>query len=383
MRLAHLATVAAVGAAIACASADDGSSSEALSAHDHDAVEATNTFVNLFFDTSSDNLRDSHPFQGAWAMPGNYWKYAQGFDAVLDSVERSQGSEFEIHAQQLFKGWHDWPGQMKRSWFDDENWVALALLHAHRVMKHPNGDYRDLASATYDDIWARGATHDAHGNFTGIYESIAPGSAFYTKAAVSNFGPAITAARLGHVTEAREIYGWARQHLSDPTTGEVYDHVEPNGDVVKWHYTYCFGVAIGAALELYQTTHETQFRDDAYAYAGYMVEHLVTQWKGKAILYDGCEARCETERCDCSTFKGIGYRYLAMLYGSKIGASEHPTETQRIHDVLAASVEALRSARSPSGTYPSDWGGGWRSFSSLGSEASAVMTLNIAVEHGM
>jgi len=44
---------------------------------------------------------------------------------------------------------------------------------------------------------------------------------------------------------------------------------------------------------------------------------------------------------------------------------------------LAASVEALRSANSPRGTYPSDWGGGWRSFSSLGSEAPST-----ASDHG-
>ena len=170
---------------------------------------------------------------------------------------------------------------MAAKWFDDENWIALALLHAHRVMLHPNGHYRDLASATYDDIWARGATHDSRGVFTGIYESIAPGPAFHTKATVSNFGPAITAARLNHMTEAREIYAWARAHLSNPATGEVYDHVDPNGSVVKWHYTYGFGVAIGAALELFEQTHEAHFRDDAYAYARYMVENLSRRGKAK------------------------------------------------------------------------------------------------------
>ena len=349
------------------------------------AIDATNDFLGLFLYLPSDNLRDSHPFDGSWAMPNDYWKYAQAWDAVLDSVERSGGSEFEIHAQQLFTGWHDWPGQWKRTWFDDENWIALALLHAHRVVKRPNGHYRDVASAIYDDIWARGATHDSAGRFTGIYESISAGENFHTKAAVSNFGPAITAARLGHLTEAKEIYAWARAHLSDPSTGDVYGRVDPDGAVVHVHYTYDFGVAIGAALELFWQTHDPQYRDDAYRYADYLVHDLVTPWQGEHILYDYCAPKCETEKCDCSAFKGIGYRYLAMLYHSKIGAGDpaYAGTIQAMREVLGASARALWSARSPSGTFPSDWGGGWRSFSSLGSEASAVMTLNIAAEDGL
>ena len=380
-RLGVLAVCAAIGC-VASTSDDAASADDALTT-DKNAVDATNDFINLYFYAPSYNLRDTHPSDGTWAMPNDYWKYAQAFDAVLDAVERSHGTEFEIHAKQLFKGWHDWPGQWKRTWFDDENWIALALLHAHRVVKNPNGDYRGLASSMYDDIWSRGATHDSRGHFTGIYESIASGSAYHTKAAVSNFGPAITAARLGHMSETREIYAWARAHLSDPTTGEVYDHVEPNGSTVKWHYTYNFGVAIGAAVELYWRTHENHYRDDAYRYADFMTQHLVASWKGHEILHDGCESKCETQKCDCSTFKGIGYRYLAQLYASKIGEGDatYASTIATIHDVLTWSARALWSARSPSGTFPSDWGGGWRSFSSLGDEASAVMTLNIAAEN--
>jgi predicted alpha-1,6-mannanase (GH76 family) len=348
------------------------------------AIQATNDFLDLYLYLPSYNLHDSHPADNVWAMPGDYWKYAQAYDAVLDAVERSQGAQFTIHARQLFTGWHDWPGQWKRTWFDDENWVALALLHAHRVEPEPNGDYLGLASMTYDDIWARGATHDRLGNFTGIYESISTGPNFHTKAAVSNFGPVITAVHLNHMTEAREIYAWAREHLSDPLTGNVYGDLEPDGTVVKVHYTYDFGVAIGAALSLYEATHEKQFRDDAYRYADFMVHNLVEPWNGEMILYDYCAPKCETEKCDCSTFKGIGYRYLAALYESQIGANDpaYATTIATMHDVLSASARALWSARSPSGTFPSDWGGGWRTFSSLGGEASAVMTLNIAAKDG-
>jgi predicted alpha-1,6-mannanase (GH76 family) len=252
-----------------CAWSDGLGSSSGLdlsadAASGNNAVAATNDFLSLFFYLPSYNLRDTHPFDGVWAMPDDYWEYAQAFDAVLDAVERSKGTEFETHAQQLFKGWHDWPGQWKRTWFDDENWIALALLHADRVVKEPNGDYLGLATSTYDDIWARGATHDSAGHFSGIYESIAAGPAYLTKAAVSNFGPAITAARLRDMTEAEDIYAWAREHLSDPSTGEVYDHVDPNGQAVAWQYTYNYGVAIGAALELYQITNAANYRDDAY-----------------------------------------------------------------------------------------------------------------------
>jgi predicted alpha-1,6-mannanase (GH76 family) len=348
------------------------------------ADQATNAFIDLFLDAQTGNLRESHPFRGSWALPSDYWKYAQAFDAVLYAVERSNGSEFERHAQQLFTGWHDRPSLWHRGWFDDENWIALALLHAHRVMKEPNGHYRDLAVRTFDDIWTRGATRDAAGRFTGIWESIEPGPAFHTKAAVSNFGPALTAALLRR-REAKEIYVWAREHLSDPSTGEVFDHIERNGSTVKWQYTYNYGVAIGAALHLYRADGDARHLEDAYGYADRLVHHMIANHEGRPILHDGCEARCESAVCDCSAFKGIGYRYLAELYGSRADAGNprYAGTIAAMHEVLSASAQAVWAARSSRVTFPSDWGGGARSYASIGSEASAITTLNVAARDGV
>jgi predicted alpha-1,6-mannanase (GH76 family) len=252
-------------------------------------------------------------------------------------------------------------------------------------MKEPNGDYVALAGMIFDDIWARAATHDAQGRFTGVYESISPGPAFETKAVVSNFGPAITAARLGRLTKAKAMYGWAREHLSDPSTGEVYDHLERDGSAVRWQYTYDYGVAIGAALHLYEATHDAQYRDDAYRYADYMVHHQIADWNGHPMLHDGCDQKCETQTCDCSAFKGIGYRYLAELYASRAdgGDPAYTSTIDAMREVLRTSAQALWDARNARDTFPSDWGGGRRSFSSIGSEASAVMTLNIAAKDGL
>ncbi len=50
---------------------------------------------------------------------------------------------------------------------------------------------------------------------------------------------------------------------------------------------------------------------------------LFAPWNGEMILHDGCESRCESETCDCSTFKGIGSRDLAMLC-----VSDHRRDTK-------------------------------------------------------
>ncbi len=375
----------AFGAGLAgCSASAPGDDAAAGSAQDLTAGEradrATNAFLEIYFDDQTLDLRDSEPFDDVWALPSDYWKYAQSFDAVLDAVERSGGKDFELRAQRLFTGWHERPWLWHRTWFDDENWMALALLHAHRVMKEPNGDYLDLAKATFDDIWARGVTRDRRGRYTGIWESISSGSAYHTKAAVSNFGPAITAARLGRVSDAEEIYAWARAHLSDGSTGQVFDHLEADGTAVKQEqWTYNYGVAIGAAQELFLATHEAHYRDEAFQYAGYLVHHLVAAYEGHTILRDPCST-CET----WGIFDGIAYRYVAGLYASKIGDGVHAYEStlDAMREVLMYSPQALWATRDDQETtFPSEWSGP-RSHSTLGSESGAIMTLNIAAENG-
>ena len=73
------------------------------------------------------------------AVPGDslaaYWVYAQALDAVLDAAERTGGTRYVTTAEMLISG------QAARGYssdfYDDENWLALALMRAYDLTPQP------------------------------------------------------------------------------------------------------------------------------------------------------------------------------------------------------------------------------------------------------
>src|SRR6185503_5811767 len=86
-------------------------------------------------------------------------------------------------------------------------------------------------------------------------------------------------------------------------------------------------------------------------------------------LFDGTNSGCAG---DCAQFKGIGYRYLALLYRLDPSHSEYLP-------VLEGSAAALWTlARSPnSGLFSIDWAGPPLTSAITGQQSSAVMALNL------
>lgn len=106
---------------------------------------------------------------------------------------------------------------------------------------------------------------------------------------------------------AHRIYGWQRDNLVDPATGLVWDGMNRTGDgqIDKdWKFTYCQGVFIGAAVELYRITGER----------GYLDEAVCTYNMAKKELTDPATGLLPDEGSgDGGLFKGIFVRYAAEL----------------------------------------------------------------------
>ncbi len=351
---------------LACAGASDGTvdettgtSDDALSASAR-ADAATDALFNHFWD--GHYLRDAYPGDGKEA---GYWIFAQAFDAMADAVQRTGGAKFKQHLATLYAAQdaHGW----SREWFDDENWMALALIRAYDATQ--NHEYLNRAEWLFADIERDGRTT------TGIWWD----RAHTQKATASNFGPAITAARLNERTgkasykiAAEEIYDYWYSTMVDRTTFQVADHRNANGTVDWRKFTYDTGLAIGASIELHQITGNEHYLSHAYGFGSYMIHEQVTPSTFGPILHDaGCTG-------DCDAFKGIGFRFLTKLYALDTHQTQYRT-------VLTASARAIwSSARNThSNTFASDWSGPSHPHTSLAADASAVMSLNLAAEHSL
>ena len=315
-------------------------------------------------------LEGPEDFAAAWPSDGSttgYWTYAQAVDAVLDAAERSGEPRWLELARTMLdaQGRRGW----SRDFFDDEGWMALALLRAHDLTGEPL--YLAQATALLEDI----AANASDGTCCGA----TPGGLWWDrphtqKATASNAVPAIAAARLYERTGdsrwldfARQTYGWWLGNMVDGASGQVADHLLPSGEKVWWGFTYDGGAMLGAALALHRATGDAAYLADARRLAAFMLANEVRPTPVGAVLFDG--ASCNG---DCDQFKGIAHRYLAAL------AAADP-DVPGLAPLLRADAEAIWTlARDPaSGTFGVDWGAAAGARTSLAAQTSAAMALNL------
>ena len=277
-----------------------------------------------------------------------YWTFAQAYDAVLDGVQRTGGAKFAGWAEGLYlaqsaRGWSS-------NYYDDENWMTLALLRAN---------YLTQAQSLYADIKAAWDTSCCGAHPGGIWWD----RAHTQKATASNAGPVITAVRMGDLAFAKQVYAYWRTYMVDPQTYAVTDHIAPDGTLAHYRFTYNEGLMIGAAVELYGATQDPQYLADAHAIAGYMIS---AETKNGA-LFDGTDTHCTG---DCAQFKGIGFRYLSEL--------ERIDPRPEEQAVLDASAQAIWDhARGAGDLFATDWQGPTMTPVPINAQSSAAMALNI------
>jgi len=360
--------VPGVPGSAASGASDGGIESSAAEAHRR-ADAALQALVAHFWDP-----------QGAFTMApdgsaaAHYWIAAQALDAVLDGVERSGGRHWAelpgvfVRAQEV-RGW-------RRNFFDDEAWMAIALLRAYDL----TGDTlaKDRAEALVQDIESSAPDATCCGS--------QPGGLWWDrqhtqKATAANAGTVIAAVRLfarggdvRHLDFARKVFAdWSAQ-MVDPASGQVADHVLPSGEKVWWRFSYNEGTMIGAALELHRATGDAAYLDSARRIGAFLAAKETVSSAAGAVLSDGpgCTG-------DCDQFKGIAQRYLAAL------AVADPAGGWGA--LVQTNAEAIWSlARDPDrDLFGVDWAGLGGSAGSVGSvnlasQSSAAMALSVAAE---
>jgi predicted alpha-1,6-mannanase (GH76 family) len=297
-----------------------------------------------------------------------YWVFAQSFDALLDGVQRTGGEHYlglvkTFYDAQNVIGW-------SRDYFDDENWMALALIRAYDLTG--NTTYLSEAESLYADIMSAGwDTTCCSSSPGGIWWD----RAHTEKATASNAGPVITGARLAERTSnpvylpfAEKVYAYWSSLMVDPTTHQVFDHITSSGEIVKWKFTYNEGLFVGAVVELAKATGEPSTLAAASPVAGFIRTNETMPGPLGLALYDGTNSGCTG---DCAQFKGIGFRYLTSF------VEADPGETSTRALLASSAASAWQLARDPAlDLFATDWTGPSESGPTLEADSSATMALN-------
>jgi len=331
----------------------------------HDRADrALQSFLLKYWNGSRNYLNSAYPSTGSLT---GYWTFANGWDALMDGVERTGGQMYSG----LIESFYD--GQNARGWFpnfyDDESWMCMALIRAYDLTN--DARYLEQATLLYSDIETAWDTTCCGSNPGGIWWD----RAHTQKATASNAGPALAGTRLylrtgdpSYLAFAQQVYSYWLDNMVNPLTHQVGDHIRTDGTVVWWRFTYNEGLMIGASVELYEASGDPTYLSNANDIANFMITNEVTPTDFGNVLYDGTNLSCGG---DCHEFKGPAYRYLMRLYGEDTTFSTY-------FDVLKGSADAIWSAaRDPAqDIFAINWAGPPMSQASQQQDNAAVMALN-------
>lgn len=261
----------------------------------------------------------------------HYWWNAHALDVLVDGYLRSNDGKYLTRINTLVNNWsNNNGGTIYKNFYDDMEWFALSLFRAYEATG--NTDYLNMSTSIWDDI-KTGKNSNQGGGIAWKKDQLD-----YKNVAAN--APAIIYAcrrhqKWGHSWEldlATELYGWLKSTLVTPE-GRVRDGINRlgNGQIDDWQFTYNYGVFLGAALEMYQSTGNTIYLTDAITSADYSIQ--------QAGLTTNGVFKNEGDR-DASLFKGILVRYLALLSEESAVSS---AKRSYYKDVLEDQAQSLAS----------------------------------------
>jgi len=278
------------------------------SQYDGYANAALESFVDHFWNSQAKNVNWVFPSDGTFTQ---YWIYAESYNAVIDGAWRTNNDNYkdlisEFYDTQNSQGWF-------RSYYDDENWMAMALIEAYQLTN--TDSYLHTAEILVQNIMTAWDTTCCGSHPGGIWWD----TAHTQKATASNAGPVIACSLLYIVTKnttyldfAMKVYNYWNSTMIN-SQYQVADHIDTSGSIVWWQFTYDNGLMVGAAVSLYEATNDASYLTQARNFASFMLSKEITQTTYGAVLYDGTNSGCSG---DCMQFKGPAFRYLMWLWNA-------------------------------------------------------------------
>lgn len=297
-----------------------------------------------------------------------YWWHAHALDALLDGFVRQPDGPYRERFRAEYEGaFRENGNTFLHNWYDDMEWMALALLRAFDIFGEDC--YKEQVLVIWEDI--KTAWNDSCGGGM-AWKKDQPDY----KNTPANAPAAILAFRLYERFGRKEdfewgkrIFEWNRDHLMDPETCFIWDGMNREGDgkIDKdWKFTYCQGVMLGAALEYYRITGEKE----KLVLAGKIARRAVAELTGEDGIFN------EEGPDDCGLFRGIYFRYLYELI------AEDAKNCEDLKELVIKNAKAAGQAMREDGLIGKDWRKKQIGEIDLAQHLSGVMVLEMAEKLG-
>lgn len=292
-----------------------------------------------FFSETDGVMENHHPVRKEenWI----YWWHAHVLDALLDGYIRTNDPLYRRRFEREYEGTFRKNGNtFLHNWYDDMEWMALALLRAWDVFGEEK--YKEDVLTIWEDI--KTAWNDSCGGGMAWKKD-----QLDYKNTPANAPAAILAFRLYQrfrkeedLEWGKKIFEWNKEYLMDPETCFIWDGMNREGDgqIDKdWKFTYCQGVMLGAALEYYRICGKQEYLELAEKIA----RRAVTELAGEDQIFN------IEGKDDCGLFRGIYFRYLCELI------RETPDRERDLAEVAVLNAEAVKNAFNKEGLIGNEW----------------------------
>jgi predicted alpha-1,6-mannanase (GH76 family) len=283
---------------------------------------AIDSFNNAFYHVSNGVGYYAVDSSGKTPDRGTFWQYCEMIEVIEDAYERSKNPVYGRMIGELINGLNqvvsrteDWASWNKYN--DDVMWGVIALVRSFQLTG--NRAHLTQAEVQFNAVWARGWDQNKGGMYWNT-DKISKNACVNGPAAIAGFLLARSTTGTGFGQQAQQAIAWLRATLYVPSTGQVYDHIDPDGKITNWAFTYNQGTFIGASAMYAQASGQSSFMADAGLAATWAMTHLTGQ-HAPNILQDECDAN--NGGGDGCGFKGIFARwcnyYIKATRDTKIG----------------------------------------------------------------
>lgn len=328
---------------------------------DERAAAGQEALSQRFFSPERGLFSPEYP-RGSSSPQLQYWWQAHAIDALVDAYERTGQESYLTRAAGVWEAVKHENQGVTNDYFDDMEWMALALLRLERHVESP---------ALLRDV------HSLWGDIKSGWNVQQGGGIAWRKSqrdyknTPANAPAVILGCRMYALTGdeadlawARKIYTWLNVTLVDADTGLVWDGINRRGDGAidkSWMFTYNQGLRIGAALELHKATSEARFLNDANQTFVAASEHFTNE---QGVLH-------ERGRGDGGLFKGVLVRYV----GDLACASSEQSIAARMFLATQAEAAWAHIADPALPTFGPDWSAAAREPVPLSAQLSGVMLM--------
>lgn len=233
-----------------------------------------------------------------------FWGVAEIMETVDDAFEVTGDAKYmsmfnEMYNLFVAREGQDW---MWNEYNDDITWMVLACVRAHLFTG--NTFYLNKAKSQFDKMYARALTPELDGTLIWKMGVNSKNSCINGPAMVACCYLAQATGDSTYYDKAIDLYTKSKLHLFNASTGKVNDSYYKDAatgqlKVSDWSSTYNQGTYLGAAVMLYNYTHDQQYLLEANRIAAYTRDNM---FKSDVMNYE--------DGNDLQGFKGIFMRYI-------------------------------------------------------------------------